>query len=293
MGEDNKVDFLSCRIASIVTLLLSVIINLIVIAITALKIREGLRGKMFFVSLCLIDMLYAIIVMSSMIKVSSSTTYEEHVSSLQTTAIIHSILLTASFTQESHLWMIAYERFYAAKHPLRYREVFTKRRKYRMLIAIWLLPLLLGTTVVFISYMTRYRRLVPISLASALVVTAAAMAYMYFKIFQFRRRVQNQVTSGPAGSNRKKENEKRLVKISLKILLTYIILNLPITIFLFLADIQHTPCNTALNVGTNVSVAVAALNLGCDPMIYLSHLRWRRLNQKASCSGNRLEAATN
>ena len=292
MGNDNKVDFFSCRIASIVTLLLSVIINALIIFITTLKNRERLRGKMFFVSLCLIDMLYAIIIMSSMIKVSSSTGYKEHVTSLQTTAIMHSIILIASFTQESHLWMIAYERFYAAKHPLRYREVFTKRRKCRMLIAIWLLPLLLGSTVVFISYMTSYHRLVPISIAFVLVVTAAAMVYMYFKIFQFRRRVQNQVPSGFAGSSRKKENEKRLVKISLKIVLTYIILNLPITIFLFLADIQNTPCDTALNVGTNVSVAFAALNLGIDPMIYFSHVRWRRRNQEVNSSDNRMEETT-
>eukprot|EP00795_Rhopilema_esculentum_P012533 gene12533-3225_t len=289
MSSGKSVDFLSCRLATSICGTLGFLANLIVMVLI-IKGRIKNVGEMrFFVSLCTVDMLFGIIVTTNVSRTSSRTSETQSISSRIISFFLHCLLLAGTHTRQSHLCIITYERFYAAKYPFKYTTTFAKAAKKKMLYFVWLVPCLVVLFVGIFAFLSQFPQLLFLSGAVGLIATSIAMTYMYFMINRLRRRARVQVlvaSSSAAKSDnvqpqlkRQNEKERNLIKTSIIVVLSYIILNMPCIIFLFISDIQSLSCETVLGAGFNIALTFGSLNILSDPLIYFWHMTRKQKSQ--------------
>ena len=292
MSSGKNVDFLSCRLATGISGALGFLANLIVMVLIIKGKIKNMSEMRFFVSLCTIDMLFGIILTISISRTSSRTSETQSISSGIITVLLYCLILAGTHTRQSHLCIITYERFYAAKYPFKYKTTFAKAAKNKMLYFVWLVPCVVALFVGIFAFLSQFSQLLFLSGAVGLIATSIAMAYMYLMIIRRRRRARVQVcvasSSVAKGDhvlpqlNRQHEKERNLIKTSIIIVLSYIILNMPCIIFLFISDIQSLSCETVLGAGFNIALTFGSLNILSDPLIYFWHMTHKQKSQSTA-----------
>ena len=255
--------FATCKISAFLLAVIAFISNIAMII--AIRIRNKLKQSIYYNFTC-IGVINVIVLLSVPLRMHTE---------LKRKAISNFIVVTIVLLQLQANLALAYDRYLAVSQPMQYRLASTlKRVKRRFFIASIFTIVVAGTTAL-VGAVCPHAKATMVVVGCARLIAFLLIAISYYLVFKKYKQSQirdpnDNRSRDPVFLQSREKKEKHLLKMCLGTSLSFIFLNSPliIAIFIYGAHDVSDDCGTQRGIVLLVCTCLDILNRIFDPLWY-------------------------